>query len=157
MRALELTELEEPFAEVRRELVDDRDPSPSPAHPPLADHLDAALGLAGTTQRPADVTTPEHAVEPGGGVRNWDYRYCWLRDAYYVVQALNRLGAADMLENYLAYLRNLVDQVGSSGHVQPVYGVGLEPVLTERIAPDLPGYRGMGPVRVGNQAHEHMQ
>jgi GH15 family glucan-1,4-alpha-glucosidase len=100
---------------------------------------------------------PEHAVEPGEVARNWDYRYCWLRDAYYVVQALNRLGAADMLENYLAYLRNLVDQVGASGHVQPVYGVGLEPVLTERIAPDLAGYRGMGPVRVGNQAHEHMQ
>jgi GH15 family glucan-1,4-alpha-glucosidase len=44
-----------------------------------------------------------------------------------------------------------------AGHVQPVYGVGLEPVLTEWIAPHLPGYRGMGPVRVGNQAHEHLQ
>ena len=51
-------------------------------------------------------SVPEHA-DSG---RNWDYRYCWLRDAYYVVQALNRLGAADMLENYLGYLRNLVDQ-----------------------------------------------
>lgn len=100
---------------------------------------------------------PEHAVHPGEQARNWDYRYCWLRDAYYVVQALNRLGAADMLENYLGYLRNLVDQVGESGHVQPVYGVGLEPALTERIVDTLPGYRGMGPVRVGNQAHEHQQ
>jgi GH15 family glucan-1,4-alpha-glucosidase len=98
---------------------------------------------------------PEHAQGDGAG-RNWDYRYCWLRDAYYVVQALNRLGAADMLENYLSYLRNLVDQA-KGGHVQPVYGVGLEPALTERIAPDLPGYRGMGPVRIGNQAHEHLQ
>ena len=103
---------------------------------------------------------PEHATngEPG---RNWDYRYCWLRDAYYVVQALNRLGAADMLENYLEYLRNLIDQavrgMDSTGHIQPVYGVGLEPVLTERTAPHLAGYRGMGPVRVGNQAHEHLQ
>ncbi|HEY3694943.1 glycoside hydrolase family 15 protein [Phenylobacterium sp.] len=95
---------------------------------------------------------PEHA-ESG---RNWDYRYCWLRDAYYVVQALNRLGAADILENYLAYLRNLVDRQ-KGGHMQPVYGVGLEPALTERIAEHLPGYRGMGPVRIGNQAHEHMQ
>jgi GH15 family glucan-1,4-alpha-glucosidase len=100
---------------------------------------------------------PEHPVEIGEVARNWDYRYCWLRDAYYVVQALNRLGAADILENYLTYLRNLVDQVGKDGRVQPVYGVGLEPVLTERVAPNLPGYRGMGPVRVGNQAHEHMQ
>src|SRR6185503_5830728 len=104
---------------------------------------------------------PEHATEPGEMGRNWDYRYCWLRDAYYVVQALNRLGAADILENYLGYLRNLVDQAvrapDSTGHIQPVYGVGLEPVLTEWIAPHLAGYRGMGPVRVGNQAHEHLQ
>jgi GH15 family glucan-1,4-alpha-glucosidase len=95
---------------------------------------------------------PEHA-DSG---RNWDYRYCWLRDAYYVVQALNRLGAADLLENYLSYLRNIVDQA-RGGHIQPVYGVGMEPNLGERLAPTLPGYRGMGPVRVGNQAHEHLQ
>ena len=95
---------------------------------------------------------PEHA-EPG---RNWDYRHAWLRDAYYLVQALTRLGAADMLENYLSYLRNLVDKE-KGGHVQPVYGVGLEPGLVERIADALPGYRGMGPVRIGNQAHEHLQ
>ena len=98
---------------------------------------------------------PEHAADNGTG-RNWDYRYCWLRDAYYVVQALNRLGAADMLENYLSYLRNLVGQA-RGGHVQPVYGVGLEPALTEWVAPHLAGYRGMGPVRIGNQAHEHQQ
>jgi GH15 family glucan-1,4-alpha-glucosidase len=95
---------------------------------------------------------PEHA-DSG---RNWDYRYCWLRDAYYVVQALNRLGATDMLENYLGYLRNIVDQA-DGGHIQPVYGVGLEAKLTERQVDSLPGYRGMGPVRVGNQAHEHLQ
>jgi len=95
---------------------------------------------------------PEHE----GSERNWDYRYCWLRDAYYVVQALNRLGAADMLENYLGYLRNIIDH-SKGGHVQPLYGVGLEPSLTEWFAEHLPGYRGMGPVRVGNQAHEHLQ
>jgi len=95
---------------------------------------------------------PEHA-DSG---RNWDYRYCWLRDAYYVVQALNRIGAVDILENYLGYLRNLVD-ANKGGHIQPVYGVGLEPALKERFAEHLPGYRGMGPVRVGNQAHEHLQ
>ena len=88
--------------------------------------------------------------------RNWDYRYCWLRDAYYVVQALNRLGAADILENYLRYLRNLIDQ-SKGGHIQPVYGVGLESAIDERIIESLPGYRGMGPVRAGNQAREHHQ
>ena len=47
--------------------------------------------------------------------------------------------------------------VADGGHIQPVYGVGLERRLTERIVPSLPGYRGMGPVRVGNQAFEHFQ
>ncbi|WP_439470942.1 glycoside hydrolase family 15 protein [Brevundimonas sp.] len=88
--------------------------------------------------------------------RNWDYRYCWIRDAYYVVRALNRLGAVDILENYLGYLRNLVDASGG-GHVQPVYGVGLEEDIDERITETVAGYRGMKPVRVGNQAREHLQ
>jgi len=88
--------------------------------------------------------------------RNWDYRYCWVRDAYYTVRALNRLGAVDILENYLGYLRNLVDDA-KGGHVQPVYGVGLEAGITERIVDSVEGYRGMKPVRVGNQAHEHLQ
>ncbi|HEY1928364.1 MAG TPA: glycoside hydrolase family 15 protein [Caulobacteraceae bacterium] len=92
---------------------------------------------------------------PGSG-RNWDYRYCWIRDAYYVVQALNRLGAVDIMENYLSYLRNIVEDAGA-GRIQPVYGVGFEPILTERIVETLPGYRGMGPVRVGNQAYEQGQ
>ncbi len=95
---------------------------------------------------------PEHA-DSG---RNWDYRYCWVRDAYYTVQALNRLGALDVLEGYLGYLRNIVD-AAKGGHIQPLYGVGGEAVLTERVAEDLPGYRGMGPVRVGNQAYEQIQ
>lgn len=94
--------------------------------------------------------------ESPGTQRTWDYRYCWIRDAYYVVRALNRIGATDMLENYLGYLRNLVD-MAEGGDVQPVYGVGLEPALIERFAEGLRGYRGNGPVRVGNQAHEQRQ
>lgn len=88
--------------------------------------------------------------------RNWDYRFCWVRDAYYTVRALNRLGAVDILENYLGYLRNLVDDA-KGGHVQPVYGVGLEADIGERVVESVAGYRGMKPVRVGNQAHEHLQ
>ncbi|ARS26149.1 glycoside hydrolase family 15 protein [Sphingomonas sp. KC8] len=95
---------------------------------------------------------PEHAHSG----RNWDYRYCWIRDAYYTVQALNRLGALDVLEGYLEYLRNIVDNA-KGGHVQPLYGVGGEAALIERIEPALDGYRGMGPVRVGNQAYEQVQ
>lgn len=95
---------------------------------------------------------PEHA-DSG---RNWDYRFCWIRDAYYTVQALNRLGALDVLEGYLVYLRNIVDNA-RGGHIQPLYGVMGEAVLDERVATGLPGYRGMGPVRVGNQAYEQVQ
>ncbi|MFA7584808.1 MAG: glycoside hydrolase family 15 protein [Novosphingobium sp.] len=95
---------------------------------------------------------PEHA----GSQRNWDYRYCWIRDAYYTVQALNRLGALDVLEGYLAYLRNIVDAT-RGGHVQPLYGVLGEATLEERIADRLAGYRGMGPVRVGNAAYSQVQ
>jgi GH15 family glucan-1,4-alpha-glucosidase len=97
-------------------------------------------------------SVPEHADSQ----RNWDYRYCWIRDAYYTVHALNRLGALDVLEAYLGYLRNIVD-AAKGGHIQPLYGVLGEPTLEERVAPNLPGYRGMGPVRVGNQAFNQVQ
>ena len=95
---------------------------------------------------------PEH---PDSG-RNWDYRYCWIRDAYYTVQALNRLGALDVLEGYLSYLRNIVD-TAEGGIIQPLYAVSGEPKLEERIAEALAGYRGMGPVRVGNAAYTQAQ
>jgi GH15 family glucan-1,4-alpha-glucosidase len=88
--------------------------------------------------------------------RNWDYRYCWIRDAYYTVQALNRLGALDVLEKYLGYLRNIVDQ-SKGGHIQPLYAVSGEPKLEESAADGLAGYRGMGPVRVGNAAYTQIQ
>jgi GH15 family glucan-1,4-alpha-glucosidase len=95
---------------------------------------------------------PEHSESQ----RNWDYRYCWIRDAYYTVQALNRLGALDVLESYLAYLRNIVDEA-KGGHIQPLYGVSGETKLEERTAERLSGYRGQGPVRVGNQAYQQVQ
>jgi GH15 family glucan-1,4-alpha-glucosidase len=88
--------------------------------------------------------------------RNWDYRYCWVRDAYFVVRALNRLAAVRKMENYFAWLMNVVASA-SHNHIQPVYGVGLESHLPEKIIASLPGYRGMGPVRVGNDAYQHMQ
>ncbi|WP_343347521.1 glycoside hydrolase family 15 protein [Sphingomicrobium sp. XHP0239] len=94
--------------------------------------------------------------EAPGSERNWDYRYCWVRDAYYTVQALNRLGALDVLEQYLAYLRDIVDAAGE-GKVQPLYGVGGEAQLDEGVAEALGGYRGMGPVRKGNAAFEQEQ
>src|SRR5215213_8279606 len=94
--------------------------------------------------------------EAAGSGRNWDYRYCWIRDAYYTVQALNRLGALDVLENYLGYLRNIVDEA-KGGHIQPLYAVSGEAKLDEREAEGLAGYRLMGPVRVGNAAYSQVQ
>ena len=88
--------------------------------------------------------------------RNWDYRYCWVRDAYYVIRALNELGAVDILESYLRYVRNLVG-AANGGHIQPVSGIDLRQALPERTAVALPGYRGMGPVRFGNDAWRHVQ
>jgi GH15 family glucan-1,4-alpha-glucosidase len=95
---------------------------------------------------------PEHS----GSQRNWDYRYCWIRDAYYTVQALNRLGALDVLESYLAYLRNIID-ASEGGNIQPLYAVDGEGRLEEGHAGGLAGYRGMGPVRVGNAAYSQVQ
>lgn len=94
--------------------------------------------------------------EAPGSERNWDYRYCWIRDAYYTVQALNHLGALDVLEKYLAYLRNIVADA-SDGVIQPLYAVSGAKEIIEWEAPDLPGYRGMGPVRVGNAAYYQVQ
>jgi GH15 family glucan-1,4-alpha-glucosidase len=94
--------------------------------------------------------------EAAASGRNWDYRYCWIRDAYYTVQALNRLGALDVLENYLGYLRNIVDEA-RGGHIQPLYAVSGEARIEEREADALAGYRGMGPVRVGNAAYSQVQ
>ncbi len=93
--------------------------------------------------------------EAPGSERNWDYRYCWLRDAFFVVRALNNLSDLETMENYLTYIRDIIAQTRGD-HIQPVFGIGLEADIVESMA-DLPGYMGMGPVRVGNQAHEHYQ
>ena len=97
-------------------------------------------------------SVPEHA----GSSRNWDYRFCWIRDAYFTVTALNRLSSVSTLEYYLRWLRN-VAALTDGGHIQPVLGVGLEKDLEEHIVERLPGYRGNKPVRRGNQASEHVQ
>ena len=94
--------------------------------------------------------------EAPGSQRNWDYRYCWLRDAFFVVRALNSLSETGTLEDYLRWLSNVVVQA-RGGHIQPLYGIGLEREMPESVMDHLEGYRGMGPVRVGNQAQEHFQ
>jgi GH15 family glucan-1,4-alpha-glucosidase len=92
---------------------------------------------------------------PNSG-RNWDYRHCWLRDGYFVVDALNRLGVTRTMERYLGYVIN-VAAGAPEGRLQPVYSLSGRQVTEEHIVTSLPGYRGMGPVRVGNQAHRQIQ
>jgi GH15 family glucan-1,4-alpha-glucosidase len=94
--------------------------------------------------------------EAPGTERNWDYRYCWIRDALFVVRALNSLAAVKTMENYFRWIMNIV-ATAREGHIQPVYGVGLEEKLIERTIPNLSGYQNAQPVRVGNQAYEHFQ
>jgi len=98
-----------------------------------------AIVAAMTTSIPEAPHTP----------RNWDYRYCWLRDAAFVVRALNRLGATRTMEDYLRYVFNIAT---SDGVLQPLYGIGFETRLAEEEVDSLAGYRGMGPVRRGNLA-----
>lgn len=88
--------------------------------------------------------------------RNWDYRYCWLRDGYFVINALNRLSATRTLERYLGYVVNIAADAGG-GPLQPCYGIDGRTDLTERTVDALSGYRGMGPVRIGNQAFRQVQ
>ena len=122
-------------------------------------HHAEALRVRGETGAiiAAMTTSIPEAADTG---RNWDYRYCWLRDSFFVVRALNSLAEVETMEDYLRYLNNIIsgNEVESSGgHLQPVFGIGLERRLTERTVTSLAGYRGMGPVRAGNQAYEHIQ
>ena len=104
-----------------------------------------AVIAAPTTSLPEDI----------GGERNWDYRYCWLRDS---VLALEALLAAGYTDEALAF-RDFLLRVGTGDpkNIQIMYGVGGERRLTEFELPDLPGYEGSQPVRVGNAASEQFQ
>src|SRR6202046_4503952 len=90
-----------------------------------------------------------------GGVRNWDYRYCWLRDATFTLLALMHLGYYDEARAWRDWLVRAV--AGSPQQVQIMYGVGGERWLPELIVPWLPGYENSSPVRIGNGRHEQLQ
>lgn len=97
--------------------------------------------------------------EAPGTQRNWDYRFCWLRDAYFVVHALNRLGTTRTMEDYLGFITNIVDSFTESGaeHLPPLYPITRGGTLREFEAPTLSGYRGHQPVRFGNGAAIQIQ
>ncbi|MEX2209049.1 MAG: glycoside hydrolase family 15 protein [Myxococcota bacterium] len=91
--------------------------------------------------------------EAMGTERTWDYRFCWLRDAAFVVEALRRLSHLAEGERFIAYLRRTVEARG----LQPVYGIGGESELHEQMLPHLSGFGGNGHVRIGNAAHQQRQ
>jgi GH15 family glucan-1,4-alpha-glucosidase len=86
---------------------------------------------------------------PGSG-RTWDYRFCWLRDAYFVVKALNRIGATQTMEDFISFILGIAANHREALH--PVYPIVPTDPMDEHIAEHLKGYRGDGPVRVGNAA-----
>ena len=106
-------------------------------------HDTGAIIAAATTSIP----------EALGTERTWDYRYCWLRDAAFVVEALRRLSHLAEGERYLRFLRDVVE----AGPLQPVYGIGGERALEERRLEHLAGFGGNGHVRIGNAAYSQRQ
>ena len=86
--------------------------------------------------------------------RTWDYRYCWLRDTYYILQAFNNIGHFEEMEGYFSFISN-ISRVATE-RFQPLYSITGESKLLERIIP-LAGYLNNKPVRIGNQAYEHIQ
>lgn len=90
-----------------------------------------------------------------GGVRNWDYRFTWLRDAAFTLYALHVLGQHDEASRFMDYLKRVCRK--SSDHLQIMYGIGGERNLMEQELSHLEGYRGSRPVRIGNGAYDQLQ
>ena len=124
---------------------------------PHAELLERSLiTLKALTYQPTGgiVAAPTTSLpEQPGGQRNWDYRFCWLRDAYFVVKALNRIGATQTMEDFISFILG----IASEEVVRPVYSIVPTDGMEEEIADNLKGYRGDGPVRIGNAAGGMLQ
>ena len=106
-------------------------------------HDTGAIIAATTTSIPEAMHTP----------RTWDYRFCWLRDSAFTVEALRRLGQLSEGEALAGFLRDVVE----AGPIQPVYAIDGGRQLTESFLPHLAGFGGNGHVRIGNAAYEQQQ
>lgn len=97
--------------------------------------------------------------EEPGSERNWDYRFCWLRDAYFVLSAFHNLGHFEEMEGFLRFLLNIATRYeeAESTRLAPVYTLNQGLPLPERIHDNWRGFQGHGPVRSNNQAAEHVQ
>jgi GH15 family glucan-1,4-alpha-glucosidase len=120
--------------------------------------LRSAITLKALTYRPTGgiVAAPTASLpEALGGVRNWDYRFCWLRDATFTLMALMNAGFHQEAAAWRAWLRRAV--AGDPAQVQIMYGLAGERRLDEWLLPWLPGFEGSSPVRIGNAAAGQLQ
>lgn len=101
----------------------------------------------------ATFSVPEHI----GGVRNWDYRYTWLRDATFTLYALIRLGFVEETEAFIDWLKGRLSDDAERGPLQVMYGIDGRQKLDELTLDHLSGYENSRPVRVGNAAYQQLQ
>ena len=111
----------------------------------LTHHATGGIVAAATTSLPEQI----------GGERNWDYRFCWLRDSTFTLVALLGSGFTDEAKEWRDWLMRAV--AGDPKHLQIMYGLSGERRLTEFNLPELSGYEGSSPVRIGNAASEQLQ
>ncbi|WP_178987968.1 glycoside hydrolase family 15 protein [Winogradskyella schleiferi] len=90
-----------------------------------------------------------------GEVRNWDYRFCWIRDASMVIKVMSTMGHKNMAKRYLKFIINLMPDKDEK--LQIMYGINGEKKLTEEFLEHLSGYKGSSPVRIGNAAYKQKQ
>jgi GH15 family glucan-1,4-alpha-glucosidase len=92
-----------------------------------------------------------------GGVRNWDYRYTWIRDASFTLYGLMRLGFTEEAAAFMRWVEARCEELKPDGALQVMYGIDGRHELTEEVLPHLEGYLGSAPVRIGNSAYTHLQ